>query len=44
VWYLAGTAMACYWHSRRQVAQVAPASVVPGKKAEQTPSEARTPS
>jgi glucosyl-dolichyl phosphate glucuronosyltransferase len=29
VWHLAGTALACYGHSRRQVAQVAPPSVVP---------------
>jgi glucosyl-dolichyl phosphate glucuronosyltransferase len=41
VWYLAGTASACYWHSRRQVAQVAPPSVVPAKKTEQTLPEAR---
>jgi glycosyltransferase involved in cell wall biosynthesis len=43
VWYLAGTALAC-WHSRRQIAQVAPPSVVSAKKTEQTTSEARTPS
>ena len=42
VWYLAGTALACYEHSRRQVAQVTPPSVVPGRKIEQPPSEART--
>ena len=43
VWYLAGIALACYSHSRRQVAQVAPPSVVPGKETKQTPSEARIP-
>jgi glucosyl-dolichyl phosphate glucuronosyltransferase len=42
VWYLAGTASACYEYSRRQVAQVDPPSVVPAKKTEQPPSEART--
>jgi glycosyltransferase involved in cell wall biosynthesis len=42
VWYLAGTASACYWHSRRHVAQVAPPSMVAGMKTEQTPPEART--
>jgi glycosyltransferase involved in cell wall biosynthesis len=41
VWYLAGNASACYWHSRRQVAQVPPPSMVPAKKTEQTPPEAR---
>jgi glycosyltransferase involved in cell wall biosynthesis len=43
VWYLAGIALACYSHSRRQIAQVAPPSVAPGKKTEQTPLEAPTP-
>ena len=42
VWYLAGTALACYEHWRRQVAQVAPPSVIPGRMTEQPPSEART--
>ena len=42
VWYLAGTALACYGHSRRQATQVTPPSVAPGKKTEEPPSEART--
>ena len=43
VWYLAGTALGCYCHSRSQGAQVAMPRVVPAKKTGQTPSEARTP-
>jgi glucosyl-dolichyl phosphate glucuronosyltransferase len=38
VCYLAGTTLACYQHSRSQVGQVAPPSVAPDEKTEQTPS------
>ena len=43
LWYLAGIAVACYQHSRRQVAEVTLPNVVSGKGTEQSQSEASTP-